>query len=74
MTTDLSDYEGKYSMSHSDVIGRTPHPEQSSKAVSVLSSGSRHGLPVPNSPYGLCGRKATLDEEELSHQPSQCLK
>ena len=24
------------------------------------SRGSRPGLPVPNSPYGLCGRKATL--------------
>ena len=22
--------------------------------------GGRPGLPVPNSPYGLCGRKATL--------------
>ena len=24
------------------------------------SRGDRPGLPVPNSPYGLCGRKATL--------------
>ena len=24
------------------------------------SRGGRPGLPVPNSPYGLCGRKATL--------------
>ena len=24
------------------------------------SRGGRHGLPVPNSPYGLCGRKVTL--------------
>ena len=24
--------------------------------------GGRPGLPVPNSPYGLCGRKATLNE------------
>ena len=24
--------------------------------------GDRPGLPVPNSPYGLCGRKATLDD------------
>ena len=24
------------------------------------SGGGRPGLPVPNSPYGLCGRKATL--------------
>ena len=28
------------------------------------SRGGRHGLPVPRiSPYGLCGRKATLEEE-----------
>ena len=26
----------------------------------------RPGLPVPNSPYGLCGREATLEEEEGS--------
>ena len=25
------------------------------------SRGGRPGLPVPNSPYGLCGRKATLN-------------
>ena len=25
------------------------------------SRGGRLGLPVPNSPYGLCGRKATLN-------------
>ena len=28
------------------------------------SGGGRPGLPVPNSPYGLCGRKAALEEEE----------
>ena len=26
------------------------------------SRGGRPGLPVPNSPYGFCGRKATLNE------------
>ena len=26
-----------------------------------VSRGGRPGLPVPNSPYGLCGRKATLN-------------
>ena len=26
--------------------------------------GGRPGLPVPNSPYGLYGRKATFEEEE----------
>ena len=26
------------------------------------SRGGRPGLPVPNSPYGLCGREATLNE------------
>ena len=25
------------------------------------SGGGRSGLPVPNNPYGLCGRKATLN-------------
>ena len=25
------------------------------------SGGGRSGLPGPNSPYGLCGRKATLN-------------
>ena len=33
---------------------------QSSGAV-CESRGGRPGLPVPNSPYGLCGRKATLN-------------
>ena len=28
------------------------------------SRGGRPGLPVPNSPKGLCGRKATFEEEE----------
>ena len=27
------------------------------------SRGGRPGLPVPNSPYGLCGRKATFNEQ-----------
>ena len=26
------------------------------------SGGGRPGLPVPNSPYGVCGRKPTLEE------------
>ena len=28
------------------------------------SRGGRPGLPVPNSPYGLCGRKATLQQKQ----------
>ena len=28
------------------------------------SRGGRPGLPVPNTPYGLCGRKATLNERK----------
>ena len=28
--------------------------------------GGRPGLPVPNSPYSLCGCKATLEEEHTS--------
>ena len=31
------------------------------------SRGDRPGLRVPNSPYGLCGRKATLNERTASH-------
>ena len=27
------------------------------------NGGGRPGLPVPNGPYGLCGRKATLNSE-----------
>ena len=34
------------------------------------SRGGRPGHPVPNSPYGLCGRKATFDEDD--HQ--SCMK
>ena len=29
------------------------------------SRGGRPGLPVPNSPYGLCGRKPTLKKIEI---------
>ena len=29
------------------------------------SRGGRSGLPVPNSPYGLCGHKATSEVQEL---------
>ena len=30
------------------------------------SGGGRPGFPVPNSPYGLCGRKATLNLNNVS--------
>ena len=32
------------------------------------SRGGRPGLPVPNSRYSLCGRKPTLEEEEVCPQ------
>ena len=32
----------------------------------------RPGLPVPNSPYGLCGRKVTVNEE--SAELRSCVK
>ena len=36
------------------------------KVQELCESGGGHpGLPVPNSPYGLCGRKATLEYREL---------
>ena len=31
------------------------------------SRGGLPGRPVPNSPYGLCGRKATLRRQKRSH-------
>ena len=38
------------------------------RAQELCESGSGHpGLPVPNSPYGLCGRKVTLNWTELNH-------
>ena len=30
------------------------------------SRGGRPGLPVPNGPYGLCGRRATLNLNNVS--------
>ena len=38
------------------------------------SRGGRPGLPAPNSPYGLCGRKATLEEEEEDDDSHSCVK
>ena len=34
----------------------------------------RPGLPVPNSPYGLCGRKATLEEDDMASEFRICVK
>ena len=31
------------------------------------SRGGRPGLPVPNSPYGLCGRKANSKKKEKKY-------
>ena len=33
------------------------------------SRGGRPGLPVPNSPYDLCGRKATLNDRLSLSEP-----
>ena len=30
------------------------------------SRGGRRGLPVPNKPYGFCGRKATQEQKTVS--------
>ena len=38
------------------------------------SGGGRPGLPVPNSPYGLCGRKATLIIMEICEAATPRLK
>ena len=37
----------------------------------VKSRGGRPGLPVPNSPYGLCGREATLNKSDLQHESAE---
>ena len=37
------------------------------------SRGGRAGLPVPNSPYGLCGRNATLNLK-CHQQNDSCIK
>ena len=36
------------------------------------SRGGRPGLPVPNSPYGLCGRKAILNEQLVDRAQELC--
>ena len=36
--------------------------------------GGRSGLPVPKSPYGLCGRTATLDDEEEEKEEEEAGK
>ena len=33
------------------------------RSCTCESRGSRPGLPVPNSPYGLCGRNATFNRK-----------
>ena len=38
-----------------------PHKLKRRAQKLCKSRGGRPGLPVPNSPYGLCGRKATLN-------------
>ena len=35
------------------------------------SRGGRLGFPVPNSPYGLCGRKTAFEEEEDTAREKQ---
>ena len=34
----------------------------------------RPGLPVPNGPYGLCGRKASLNERKAIRTQDLCQK
>ena len=38
------------------------------------SRGGRRGLPVPNSPYGLCGRKATPNSTQSLSAQELCVK
>ena len=37
------------------------------------SRGGRPGFPVSDSPYGLCGRKATLNERSPSGQSPEAV-
>ena len=36
-----------------------------------MKEGARTGLPVPNSPYGLCGRKATLKKKKINFRAQE---
>ena len=38
------------------------------------SGGGRPGLPVPNSPHGPCGRKATLNLNHSNSEVASCVK
>ena len=38
------------------------------------SRGGHPGLPVPDSPYGLCGRKATLNLNWSTSELRSCVK
>ena len=48
--------------------------KQSSGAVSFrVEAAALAQLPVPNSPYGLCGRKATLNDERQIAEVRSCV-
>ena len=50
-------------ISHLASVDVKQHGPKNCATASVCESGGgRPGLPVPDSPYGLCGRKATLNE------------
>ena len=38
------------------------------------SRGGRPGVPVPNNPYGFCGRKAALNETDHGHIATRCIR
>ena len=42
-----------------------PHPQPIHAQELFERRGGRHGLPVPNSPYGLRGRKVTLKKNTV---------
>ena len=55
------------------------------KALSIVTSsvraqelcesrGGRRGLPVPNNSYGLCGRKATFEEDVYHSELRSCVE
>ena len=49
---------------------RTLSPTSSAQEL-CESRGGRPGFPVSDSPYGLCGRKATLEQEEEEEEEEE---
>ena len=53
---------------HKPLLKRKESRPERNRTEVLLLPGSRPGLPVPNSPGGLCGRKATLNLNSESQE------